>query len=299
MKISPLNEAVSAYKEVKPLDKKDIELNSEKLSGVNEVNITTIKEPGKAEALDNKIREEGREIIGISDDGDTARASKESLENIEEGMVFKKSAVSSLDGADNKEKINVRETEEDGSKEESLLGYSERELQRLYLQGDIDSEQLDKELERREEIQGEKDEARIEENKKEQEENKVNDAVVKEAEDKREYGAEKVIRQNEEVKEAGKEASEKRFVEAVKEEDSEVSSENENGNQGSVTQNEKRIITEDMALDDEFVQRMNVLEGAMRENRINSEALNEAAENGRLKIMEQVMGVDPATASNI
>jgi hypothetical protein len=44
---------------------------------------------------------------------------------------------------------------------------------------------------------------------------------------------------------------------------------------------------------------MSVLSGAERQDKITSDALDTAVENGRLKIMEQVLGVDPATASNV
>ena len=54
-----------------------------------------------------------------------------------------------------------------------------------------------------------------------------------------------------------------------------------------------------MALDDDFEREMGVLSGAERQDKIVSDALDTAVENGRLKVMEQILGVDPATASMV
>ena len=44
---------------------------------------------------------------------------------------------------------------------------------------------------------------------------------------------------------------------------------------------------------------MTVLAGAERNDELVSEALDTAVENDRLKLMEQVLNVDPAMASNV
>ena len=95
-----------------------------------------------------------------------------------------------------------------------------------------------------------------------------------------------------------KEISDKRANEAAVQNEEDRDEANENP---TVTndddENRKRIITEEMGLDNEFIEKMEVLAGAEENDRITSEALDTAVENGRLKIMQEVLGVDPATAS--
>lgn len=187
------------------------------------------------------------------------------------------------------------------AKEEgSLLGYSRDELKRLYLQGEIDSNRLEKEIERRDEVRGEKDDIARAVREDEKEEKQINNETAVAMEDKREYGVAQVTERDDKVKEAQDAASDKRNEASKLETNNERAKEaDDKAASDEAAENRKRIITEEMALDDEFSKEMSVYSGAVSENERTSEALDVAVENGRLKIMEQVLGVDPATASNV
>ena len=271
MKISPINELMPEYRDIKPAALKEKEINLEKLSetgaGVSPVQEKTEPPLKKAD------KDEGLETIGRSSDGDIAEASKAGIESAGDGMVVKK----------------------------SLIGYSESELERLYLQGKIDSNSYEREIERREEIRGEKDEAADEVVWNEKEDKKTNNEAAKKIEEDRENSLRETIQRDEKIEKAEVEINKQRIDDQRLEVTQTRAKEDENRANAVEGTGEarKQIITEEMENDREFIQRMNVLAGAERDSEIKSEALDQAAENGRLKIMEQVIGVDPATASNV
>ena len=132
------------------------------------------------------------------------------------------------------------------------------------------------------------------------EEKKTNDQVAAYMEDKREYGVKQVTARDENVNKADTEASDRRFEAIRQDRQTERAKEADNKDEAEAAEeNRKRIITEEMALDEDFEKEMGVLTGAERQDKIVSDALDTAVENGRLKVMEQILGVDPATASNV
>ncbi len=296
MKISPINEMMPAYREIKPVDNREIEIQIEKVGAGAEPKVQDL--PMEQPAQRPEIND-GRETIGISKDGDQARASREAMESISEGLVMRKPAEVRPEDAEKTDRAG-NEDKADSGKVSSLLSYSKDELERLYLQGEINSNQLDKELERREEVRGEKNDARMAEINDEKEEKNTNEEIARTMEDRREYGVNEVTKRDSEVVNTNKEISDKRANEAAvqREEDRDEANENPTVT-NEADENRKRIITEEMGLDNEFIEKMEVLAGAEENDRITSEALDTAVENGRLKIMQEVLGVDPATASEV
>ena len=332
MKINPINDMTTAYREMKPVETREIEINVQKPGAPSPA-----QEALKTKADEKRITDDGRETIGVSNDGDIAKASREGLENVSEGIVLKKSTenvsvekVSSdklsaeklpaermpavnagtvkgteesapvLKTDETQKKSDADEAEEASKNVGSLLSYSKSELQRLYLQGEINSNQLDKELERREEVRGEKTEAYQKVIADEMEEKKTNDQIAADMEDKREYGVQQVTTRDENVVKADRAASDQRVEAEKQDRQAERTREADTKDEAeAAAENRKRIITEEMALDEDFQKEMNVLSGAERQDKITSDALDTAVEYGRLKIMEQVLGVDPATASNV
>jgi hypothetical protein len=316
MKIGPINEMMPSYRDIRQVENKEVELNIQK-AGAGQVPEIKENEPAVKPVIND-----GRETIGVSTDGDVARASREGLTNVNEGLVLRKSpepaerteperavaertateitvpekAVTEKTAAEN---TTAEETSGDKTaKVNSLLGYSKDELERLYLQGKINSNQLDKELERRDEIRGENDDKQIDVLNDEKEEKRTNEEVARNMEDKRENGVKEVTERDRAVANIDKEISDKRVEDkAVETEQNRNEAVENRSNENASEENRKRIITEEMGLDNEFIDRMSVLAGAEENDRITSEALDTAVENGRLKIMQEVLGVDPATAS--
>ena len=303
MKINAINEmTVPVYRELNPVDNRNLEKNAEKVQGTQ---APEVKEPFKQPQAEKPEINDGRETIGISRDGDIAKASKAGLENMNEGLVLKKTPepIRRNEPEDNKVKPDKDEADKTAgatNKPQSLIGYSKDELERLYLQGEINSNQLDKELERRDEIRGEKKEASDARKLDEKNEKKTNEEVAGAMEDNREYGVKQVTAQNEEVARSQKEAGNKQ-AEALREErQAERTAPKENERpEGAAAESRKQIITEEMDRDNRFVREMTVLAGAEEDTEIKSEALETAVENDRLKLMEQVFNADPATASNV
>ncbi|MCR4808164.1 MAG: hypothetical protein K5857_10900 [Lachnospiraceae bacterium] len=295
MKISPINEMMPAYREIKPADNRDVEIKIEQVGAGAQPQVRDLPKDQPAE---KPPVNDGRETIGVSKDGDVARASKEALENISEGLVMKKPTEVRGDEAGREKAVAETEGDDKSGKVSSLISYSKDELERLYLQGEINSNQLDKELERREEVRGEKNDARMAEVKDEKEEKKTNEDVARNAEEKREYGVNEVTKRDSEVVKTDKEINDKRVENAAVQKDEDRDERDENPTvTNDADESRKRIITEEMGLDNEFIEEMNVLAGAKENDRITSEALDTAVENGRLKVMQEVLGVDPATAS--
>ena len=294
MKISPINEMMPAYRDIKPVDNRETEIKIEKTGAGIE---PKVQEPAKDQPAEKVKINDGRETIGVSKDGDVAKASKEALNNINEGLVMRKPTevrAEDTNKAENADKV----TGSDNAKVSSLIAYSKDELERLYLQGKINSNQLDKELERRDEIRGEKTDARMAEINDEKDEKNTNEEVARTMEDRREYGVNEVTKRDKEVVNTEKEISDKRVNEANVQKAEERDEKAENPTvTNEADESRKRIITEEMGLDNEFIEKMEVLAGAEENDRITSEALDTAVENGRLKIMQEVLGVDPATAS--
>lgn len=294
MKISPINEMMPAYRDIKPVDNREIEIKIEKAGAGAE---PRVQDPAKDQPAGKPGINDGRETIGVSRDGDVAKASKEAIENINEGLVMRKPA--DIRPEDNNKAENAdKVTGADNGKVSSLIAYSKDELERLYLQGKINSNQLNKELERREEIRGEKTDARMSEIRDEKEEKNTNEEVVRAADEKREQGVKEVVSRDSNVVKADKEISDKRYAEAeVKKNEERNEVREDNTVKNDADESRKRIITEEMGLDNKFIEKMEALAGAETNDRITSEALDTAVENGRLKIMQEVLGVDPATAS--
>ncbi|MCR4787199.1 MAG: hypothetical protein K5888_01305 [Lachnospiraceae bacterium] len=152
-------------------------------------------------------REEVREavygdVIGVSENGDTATAKEESVKALEDGMVFKKgpdNADAQKAAADEK---NVRDErnaakpelqdiklEKEDEKIDSLTGYTKDQLQTLYSQGKIDKIKYDREIERRKELMQEDDQEKVaarEEDEKKTTEKADTVKAVKDEEDKEE-----------------------------------------------------------------------------------------------------------------
>jgi hypothetical protein len=293
MKISPINEMMPAYRDIKPVDNREIEIKIEKAGAAE----PKVQEFAKDQPAEKQKINDGRETIGVSKDGDVAKASKEALNNINEGLVMRKPAEvrpEDTNKAENADKVSGA----DNGKVSSLIAYSKDELERLYLQGKINSNQLDKELERRDEIRGEKTDARMAEIKDEKDEKNTNEEVARTMEDRRENGVKEVTKRDSDVVKTDKEISDKRVNEANVQKAEERDEKAENpAVTNEADESRKRIITEEMGLDNEFIEKMEVLAGAERNDEIVSEALDTAVENGRLKVMQEVLGVDPATAS--
>lgn len=327
MKVGAINEMTPAYREINPVDNKNIERTSEKIGALQ---VSEAKEPVKPEQVEKKPEiNDGRETIGVSRDGDIAKASKEGLENISEGLVLRKTPEAANrvepprddrtevdnnaitekavnagqkaadDTAANKTDKAAEETASSANKANSLLGYSKSELERLYLQGDISSNQLNKELERRDEIRGEKKEAAQKLNEDEKKENKTNEEIAGAREENRESGVRQAAAQQAEVTNADKAAGDKQVQNVQEQRQAERTQENTQSAEESSDETRKQIITEEMVNDEQFTERMSVLAGAERNDEIVSEALDTAVENDRLKMMEQILNVDPAMASNV
>ena len=311
MKINPINEMSASYREIRPVETKDLEIN------VQKTGVPSPVQEAQKKADEKKLIDDGRETIGISNDGDTARASREGLENINEGIVLKKTAEniplsavqtgkeqsgnpSDIRTGDEQNRIESDEAGKAAKNVGSLLSYSQNELERLYLQGEINSNQLDKELERREEVRGEKTEAYQKVIEDEMDEKKTNDKVASDMEEDREYGVQQVTSRDRNVNKADHEASDRRVETEKQNRQADRTKDADNKEETEAAEeNRKRIITEEMALDDDFEREMGVLSGAERQDKIVSDALDTAVENGRLKVMEQILGVDPATASMV
>ena len=296
MKISPINEMMPAYRDIKPVDNREIEIQIEKVGAGAEPKAL---DPAKDQPAVKPEINDGRETIGVSKDGDQARASREAMESISEGLVMRKPVGVRPEDAEKAGRTG-NEDKADSGKVSSLLSYSKDELERLYLQGEINSNQLDKELERREEVRGEKEDAGLAEKNDEREEKNANKEIARNMEERREYGVNEVTRRDSEVVNTDKEISDRRANEATIQKAEEREEESENpAVTNEADENRKRIITEEMGLDNEFIEKMEVLAGAEENDRITSEALDTAVENGRLRIMQEVLGVDPATASEV
>lgn len=311
MKINPINDMSTAYREIRPVENREAEIN------VQKAGVQSPAQEAQKKADEKKLIDDGRETIGVSNDGDTARASREGLENVNEGIVLKKTAdkvpatavqagkeqtanPSGIKTDEARDRIEADDTEKTSENVGSLLSYSKNELERLYLQGEINSNQLDKELERREEVRGEKTEAYQKVIADEKDEKKTNDKVAADMEDDREYGVQQVTSRDRNVGRADREASDRRVESEKQDRQAERTKEADSKDEAEAAEeNRKRIITEEMALDDDFEREMGVLSGAERQDKITSDALDTAVENGRLKVMEQILGVDPATASMV
>ena len=313
MKVGAINEMTQAYREYSPVDNRELERNIEKIGTPQ---VPEIKEPVKPEQ-DDKTKPEindGRETIGISKDGDVAKASRTGLENVSEGIVIKKSPESAQKTelpdsekaqlqdsrvSDDQKKVTEEKNTGNVEKPDALIGYSKSELERLYLQGDISSNQLNKELERREEIRGEKKDAAQDVREDEKVERKTNEEIAVAAETNRETGVKAATEQQAEVTGADKAAGEKQVQEVQENRQEEKTKESTEKVSETAADTRKQIITEELADDKRFTEEMTVLAGAERNDELVSEALDTAVENDRLKLMEQVLNVDPAMASNV
>lgn len=315
MKVGAINEMAPAYRELNPVDDRNIVKTAEKAGAVN---VSEIKEPVKPEQVKKAEPEinDGRETIGISRDGDVARASREAIENMNEGIVLKKGQeLTARNDVQKDERQAVQNSSQpndnavsqkaseqksvETNKADSLLGYSKSELERMYLQGEINSNQLNKELERREEIRGEKKEAAQDVKEDEKKENKINEEIAGAMETNREDGVRAAANQQAEVTGADKAAGERQVQNIQEQRQTDRTREETAEATESSDDTRKQIITEEIANDEQFAERMTVLAGAERNDEIVSEALDTAVENDRLKIMEQVLNVDPAMASNV
>ncbi len=128
-----------------------------------------IEEQMKAATLD----ETQGKIISESDDGDTVRASKESIAALNDGMVIAKGNDESSEAQDAVKEENIM----------NLTGYSSSQIETLYRQGKITSQERNKELDRREELKeitgqiDAKEEAESKEVEKETETKKVTNDI--------------------------------------------------------------------------------------------------------------------------
>ena len=113
------------------------------------------------------------DLIGVSGNGDTATAKEESVKALEDGMVFKKSEDEKID---------------------SLTGYTTDQLDELYNEGKIDKIKYDREIKRREELNGKEDDSKVEEDKED-----VPGRVTDEKDEDDSEDTKKTIQSNEEA----------------------------------------------------------------------------------------------------
>lgn len=121
----------------------------------NNANIESVRPKDVNKEENTELLKEDASLIGTSEDGDTAKASKKGLENVSEGIVINKSAEKAGAAAETAAKV---ETDDKKKEVDSLTSYSGDQLETLYEQGRITKNELDRELERRERLKGEDDE---------------------------------------------------------------------------------------------------------------------------------------------
>lgn len=193
------------------------------------------KDETKEIQKDDRIQKEVYgSVIASSGDGDTVSAKKQALEALETGMVFKKDD----------------ETQRAVNSQESLSGYSEDQLESMYLRGDINKVKYDREIQRREELKGEEP-SKTELSK---------EAVAKEAE--------------EEEKEA----------EALKTEEEKREERAEDAAKGDASERIKEAQKENEA----FSKEMGVLNARKEDTELKSEALKEGIANDRAALVEDI-----------
>ncbi|MCR4989424.1 MAG: hypothetical protein K6A38_00980 [Lachnospiraceae bacterium] len=170
----------------------DIERNSRVSRPDNDAKLSPaerLKEQNQKaeETKETQRREDVREavygdVIGVSENGDTATAKQESVKALEDGMVIKKN----------------EENNEEDKEITTLTGYTEDQLQTLYSQGKIDKIKYDREIERRKELMQEDDEKAVQKTEEEENPEEGVRAVQKE-EDKEEENEESSSRIKDEI----------------------------------------------------------------------------------------------------
>ena len=93
------------------------------------------------EAVARTEADANTKVIGISSDGDTARASEESISSLNEGFVFAKTE---------NQTVQTEDSSED--RVGSLNGFSSNQLEAMYRQGRISKHDYDSEVDRRDRI---------------------------------------------------------------------------------------------------------------------------------------------------
>lgn len=212
-----------------------------------------VTQQGEQVTTDNGADEDA-ELIGISADGDTAKASAEAISNLKEGFVFNKT--------ENKA-VNTDESSEDNIG--SLNGFSSNQLETMYRQGRISRHDYDMEIDRRDRIT-EKDSVKTEADKK----------AVKEA----------TVATDSPVK--GSDDAEN----AVKEDKIQSKTGNDTVDSSTQSESAKTLITEETEQYDEFLADMNSLAGQKEDISLREQNMQAAMENDRMDIMSQIYNGD-------
>ena len=226
-------------------------------------------------AEDNAHPDPDSVAVARSSDGDTARASRTALENLSEGMVFRKaekneavqSEAAQKGTARNEAAVNEAGQAGDDKKAErpitSMTGYTDSQVDQLYRQGRISRQDYDKEMDRREQID---EAAGLKEDT-----NPVVDTA-------REASAKEVVeKQTEEIQ------SEKT------QENKKTESDAESATEEKVAERKKQIITEEMENDKEFIDTMGQMVAKEQDFSLRADAVMDSIAAGRGELMQQVM----------
>lgn len=191
------------------------------------------------------------DVIGVSANGDVASAKKESMQALDDGMVFKKEETA------------------------SLTNYTENQLQQMYEQGKINKFKYDREIERRAEIRDEEPkENPVVEQMKEEAENKENPVVTQMKE------ASKEEKDNKDEKEVNSGIRETDNSEKEDEKKSIVNSDDE----------DKEAVKTNQATDTKIAEDMAKLVADQQDQQIKANAVKDAIANDRADLIADVFG---------
>lgn len=275
----------------------DIRVAEKKQYDIKNVN------PEKQDAapkIDNESKEQEEvkssvygDVIGASKDGDTVSAKKQAMEALNTGMVFKKTVEE--DPVKKAQKVEEKKEKKETSELEIA---TDDQLDAMFEQGKISKIKYDEENKRREILRGEEDKKDkkdflIEENEEEQKREKTADIKSENKVENKEIAESKV--QNAKVSEnkfenkaiikdeTDKLEDEK---EASKVKDSKVE---ENRKEAAANQPKRTFDIEEEVKDDKaFAEQMGRMVAKENDEKIRSDAMEEAVKNGRDELMTQI-----------
>ena len=190
------------------------------------------------------------DVVGKSSDGDTTRVKQDAMEALETGMVFAKD-----------------------EKDNNLMEFNRDQLSVMREKGDITDHQYDHEISRRDEIMEKDEESAFAKSNAE-----MIEKQRKEAEEKAREAAKERL---EEIRNGGKKEEEvKKEDETKKEEDAKKAAETKKEDEEKENTNPNLERLENG---------MNRLAGAQGSLRIEEEAVENAAENGRSEVIDQIL----------
>jgi len=209
------------------------------------------------ESLSSALVDSEEKLVGLSADGDTAKASKEALESLDAGIVVNKTdslKVETSPAMEEKAPINENVKTDLEKKISNLSSFTANQLDAMFLKGQISRYDYDKELERREKIS---------------EESKT----LKEEDEK-----DKLIEDEKEKKEAAS---------TIDNSSKDTRSDAENN------EDRKKYITEEIERNDEFASEMNSLEVEKEDIELKTQNMQAVIDNDREEIMDQIYNGDP------